>query len=694
MDHTHHKQEKHAEHGHEHMSHMSHMDHERAMTDPSMAKEMEGDMRQRFWISLSLTIPIILYSPMGEMLFGVSFPSPIPKNLLLFLLTTPIVFWTGSIFIVGTYHSLRRGKLNMSVLIATGVLAAYIGSIILALNASGEAFYEAAAMLVTFVLFGHWMEMKSRRGTSDSLRALFDLVPPKATVIREGKELSVESREIVLGDTVLLRPGDKIPVDGEIVSGETTIDESLVTGESLPIVKIIGDKVVSGSVNQTGSVIFRATGVGKDTVLAQIIAMVEKAQNSKAPGQRIADKWAAWLVILAVGSGVATFFVWYVALDSSLLTALTFAIAAVVIACPDALGLATPTAVAVGTGLGARNNILIKDAVTLEGASKINAIVLDKTGTLTEGKPRVTDVVSTGNISESEIVQLAASIEARSNHPIAKAILDEAKKRDLTASASVEQFLSLSGLGLEAVIGGKRVLVGTERLFGDKHVVIESKEKEIANKLFAEGKTLSLIAIDGLLAGMIAVTDPVRESAQKTIDAFKALGIEPAMITGDHTQVAKAVASSLGISRVFAEVLPADKASYVKKLQDEGKFVAMVGDGVNDAPALAQANIGIAIGAGTDVAIETANIVLMKSDPYDIVAAIRLSKATVRKMKQNLFWAAIYNVLAIPIAAGVFYPTFGWSLRPEIAALLMSASSIIVATNAVSLKRVGSKLKI
>lgn len=672
---------------------MSYMDHERAMTDPSMAKEMEKDMRRRFWISLMLTIPIVLYSPMGEMLFGISLPSPVPKDLLLFLLTTPIVFWTGSIFIAGTYYSLRARKLNMSVLIATGVLAAYIGSIVLALNASGEAFYEAAAMLVTFVLFGHWMEMKSRRGTSDSLRALFDLVPPQATVIREGRELTLESREIVLGDIVLLRPGDKVPVDGDVVSGETTIDESLVTGESLPIAKIVGDKVVSGSVNQTGSVTFRATGVGKDTVLGQIIAMVEKAQNSKAPGQRIADRWAAWLVVLAVGSGVTTFFVWYFAFDASLLTALTFAIATVVIACPDALGLATPTAVAVGTGLGARNNILIKDAVTLEGASKINVIVLDKTGTLTEGRPRVTDVLSVGGISESEIVQLAAMIEAKSNHPIAKAILDEAKKRNLTASASIEQFRSLSGLGLEAIIEGKKVLVGTERLFGDKHVLIGNKEKEISSKLFAEGKTLSLIAVDGSLVGMIAVTDPVRPSAQKTIDVFKESGIEPAMITGDHVQVAKVVASSLGISRFFAGVLPEDKTSYVKKLQDEGKFVAMVGDGVNDAPALAQADIGIAIGAGTDVAIETANIVLMKSDPYDIVAAIRLSKATVRKMKQNLFWAAIYNVIAIPVAAGVFYPSFGWSLRPEIAALLMSVSSIIVAANAVSLKRVESKLQ-
>jgi Cu2+-exporting ATPase len=538
------------------------------------------------------------------------------------------------------------------------------------------------------------MEMKSRRGTSDSLRALFDLVPPKATVIRSGKEIVIASAEIILGDMVLLRPGDKIPVDGVVVSGETSIDESLVTGESLPIAKVVGDKVVGGSVNQTGSVNFRATGVGKDTVLAQIIAMVEKAQNSKAHGQRIADKWAAWLVVLAVGSGITTFLVWYFVADGTLMTALTFAIATVVIACPDALGLATPTAVAVGTGLGARNNILIKDAMTLEGTSKISAIVLDKTGTLTEGKPRVTDVVSTGNVSDDEIVHLSASIEAKSNHPIARAILDDAKQRNIALSASVEQFTSLSGLGLKATIDGKQILVGTERLFTDKNVVLGKKEKEMTEGLFGEGKTLSLIAVNGILVGMIAVTDPIRASAKKTIDAFRALGIEPAMITGDHKQVANAVALSLGISRVFAEVLPQDKASYVKKLQDEGKFVAMVGDGVNDAPALAQADIGIAIGAGTDVAIETANIVLMKSDPYDIVAAIRLSKATVRKMKQNLFWAAIYNVLAIPVAAGVFYPAFGWSLRPEIAALLMSASSIIVATNAVLLKRIESKLKI
>lgn len=679
----------HAEHG---MLKMSGMDHERAMTDPQMAKAMEADMRRRFLVSFALTIPIVLYSPMGEMLFGISLPSPIPKDMLLFLLTTPIVFWTGSIFMTGSYYSLRVRKLNMSVLIATGVLAAYLGSVALALIGGGEAFYEAAAMLITFVLFGHWMEMKSRRGTSDSLRALFDLVPPQARVIRDGTEILIASADVIQGDIVVLKPGDKVPVDGEITDGETAIDESLVTGESLPVSKHIGDKVIGGSINQGGAIQFRATKVGSDTVLASIIAMVEMAQNSKAPGQRIADKAAAWLVVLAVGSGILAFFGWYFIGGATFVVALTFAIATVVIACPDALGLATPTAVAVGTGLGAKHNILIKDAATLEGASKINAIVLDKTGTLTEGKPKVMDTIAFGEFSEEDILRYAASVETKSNHPLATAILAAARTRSIVLLPA-ENFQSHSGLGLEAIIEGKNILVGTERFLREKNVSTEHLSGEITT-LLEQGRTLSVIAVDNKAVGLIGISDAVRESSKKTIVELKKLGIETVMITGDNKKTAEAVGGELGIDRIFSEVMPEDKASYVKKLQDEGKFVAMVGDGVNDAPALAQSNIGIAIGAGTDVAIETANIVLMKSDPYDIVAAIRLSKATVRKMKQNLFWAAIYNVLAIPVAAGVFYSSLGWSLRPEVAALLMSASSIIVASNAVLLKRVESQLKI
>ncbi len=678
LDHT-----KHA--GHD-MSKMSHMDHEAAMTSPQMAKAMEADMRRRFFISLALAIPIIFYSQVGKNIFGIELPSPIPVDWLLLLLTTPIVFWTGSIFITGTYYSLKARKLNMAVLIATGVLAAYFGSIFLSLQGMEETFYEAAAMLVTFVLFGHWLEMKSRKGTYDSLRALFDLVPPKATVIRNGKEKIIPSAEIMQGDIVLIRPGDKVPADGEIIEGETSIDESLVTGESLPVTKNVGDKVVGGSINQTGSVKFRTTKVGANTVLGQIIKMVGTAQNSKSPKQRIADKAAAWLVVSAIGAGVTVFFVWYMVVGTTFVIALTFAIATIVVACPDSLGLAIPTAVAVGTGLGAKHNILIKDAMTLEGVKKIDAIVLDKTGTLTEGKPKVTDVIALGKFAQEDIILYSASVEAKSNHPIAKAILDEAKKRKIQIS-NVQNFKSLSGLGLEAVVSEKNILIGTERLLRDRGIKVDD-ERKIIDKLFSEGKTLSIIVVNNVAAGIIGVADPIRENSQKTIVALKQLGIETVMITGDHKVVAEGVGKELGIERIFAEVLPEDKASFVKKLQDEGKFVAMVGDGVNDAPALAQADVGIAIGAGTDVAIETANVVLMKSDPYDIVAAIRLSKATVRKMKQNLAWAAIYNGLAIPVAAGVFYASTGWILRPEIAALLMSGDSILVALNAVLLKRV------
>ncbi len=689
------EKKKTAKDGSEHAGHdmqkMSHMDHEAAMTNPQMAKKMEVDMRKRFWVSLLLSIPIFLYSPVGLNFFKLNLPTPIPVNWLLLILTTPIVFWTGSIFITGTYYSLKAKKLNMAVLIATGVLAAYLFSVLLTfLRPESETFYEAAALLVTFVLFGHWMEMKSRRGTSDALRALFDLVPPQATVIRNGKEMSIPSAEIIKDDIVVVRPGDKVPVDGEVVEGSTSIDESLVTGESLPVTKNSGDKVVGGSVNVTGVVKFKATKVGSDTVLAQIIKLVETAQNSKAPGQRIADKAAGWLVIVAIGSGLAAFFGWYVLADAGLLTALTFAVATVVIACPDALGLATPTAVAVGTGIGAKHNILIKDAATLENTSRLTAIVLDKTGTLTEGKPKVTDVLSFAGLSPDEVIQYEAGIESGSNHPIAKTIVDEAETRKLEPK-KLANFESMAGYGLKGEIDGKTVLAGNEKLM-EKYNINRTQQRETIDRLASQGKTLSLLAIDGRLAGVVAVADTIKPSSKKAILALKDLGLEVAMITGDHIKVAEGVAKELGIDRIFAEVLPEDKAKYVKKLQDEGKFVAMVGDGINDAPALAQADIGIAIGAGTDVAIETANIVLMKSDPYDIVAAMRLSKATVTKMKQNLFWAAIYNILAIPVAAGVFYNNLGWSLKPEIAALLMSASSIIVATNAVLLKRVEKKL--
>ncbi len=650
-----------------------------------MAKLMEEDIRNKFFFSLILTIPILAYS-MGRMLLNWNLPSPIPIPWLLFLLTTPVFFYGGWLFLYSSYYELKTRKLGMSVLIAVGITAAYGFSVILTILGSHETFYEAAAMLITFVLFGHWMEMKSRRGTTDALQALFNLVPPQARVVRNGNEELIPTSEVKLGDILVLKPGDKVPVDGEILEGETAIDESLVTGESMPVEKKKGDQVIGGSINQSGSVQFKATKVGEDTALAQIAKMVETAQNSKAPGQKLADRFAGYLVFLAVGSGLLTFVIWYFVMGEPLLMALTFAISAVVIACPDALGLATPTAVAVGTGLGAKHNILIKDAPTLEQVSKIQAVVLDKTGTLTEGKPKVTKVFTTKDFSEEEALQLVGAAEAKSSHPLANAVLESLKSKNLPLPKNVEKFVNLSGLGVTAIVNGKSVLVGTVKLMKENNIEIKELENEIQS-LLESGQTIMVLAVDGKVKAVIGAADPIKANAKKTIDRLNELGIETAMITGDNKTTAEAVGKQLGIKRVFADVMPEDKASYVKKLQKEGKFVAMVGDGVNDAPALAQADIGIAIGAGTDVAIETAKVVLMKSDPADVLRAIRLSKATVRKMKQNLFWASIYNVLAIPVAAGVLYPAFNISLRPEISALLMSVSSIIVATNAVLLNR-------
>ena len=660
------------------------MDHT-GLAGREMAKMMEEDIRGKFFFSFFLTLPILAYT-MGEMWLGWNLPKPLPREWILFLLTTPVFFYGGWLFLYSSYFSLKNRKLDMSVLIAVGITVAYGFSVILTLTGSHESFYEAAAMLITFVLFGHWMEMKSRRGTTDALQALFALVPPQARVFRDRKEILIATSEVQIGDTLILKPGDKVPVDGEIVSGETSIDESLVTGESLPVTKNKGDLVIAGSINQSGSVRFKATKIGSDTALAQIVKMVETAQNSKAPGQRIADRFAGYLVILAVGSGMLTFAAWYLFAGETLMFALTFAISTIVIACPDALGLATPTAVAVGTGLGARHNILIKDAQTLEQVSKIQAVVLDKTGTLTEGKPKITHIKTVDGFTEQEALRFIASAEAKSNHPLSNAILEAARKKNIKPSHKIEGFENLSGLGVKALIDGKKILVGTVKLLEDNDVSIDPLRPQI-DTMLGNGKTIMLLAINGKIKAAAGAEDPLKSTAQQGITRLKELGIEIAMITGDNQKTAEAVAEKLGIERVFAEVMPEDKASYVKKLQKEGKFVAMVGDGVNDAPALAQADIGMAIGAGTDVAIETAKVVLMKSDPADILRAIKLSKATVTKMKQNLFWASIYNLAAIPVAAGLLYPAFNISLRPEVSALLMSASSIIVATNAVLLNR-------
>ena len=659
------------------------------VASPDMAGAMARDMRNRFFVALVLTVPVVLLSDIGYDTFGIhAVRSLDARNWLMAVLSAPVVWWAGWIFIGGAITSLRQRALNMAVLVATGVLAAWLSSVLL--TVVGRAtFYDAATMLVTFVLFGHWVEMKSRKGTNESLRALFDIVPPKATVLRDGEEVELPTAEIVVGDRILLRPGDKVPVDGRIVTGDTTIDESLVTGESIPVSKGVGDEVVGGSVNRSGSATIEATKIGADTALGQIIALVERAQNSKAPGQRLADRAAGVLVIVAVSAGLITFVVWTLATDRSFLTALTFAISAIVIACPDALGLATPTAVAVGTGLGARHGILIKDAATLEGIGDLQVVALDKTGTLTEGEPALTDVVAAGR-PEADLLRLAASAERASEHPLAAAIVAGARKRSLALSEPAD-FEAIAGFGLRADVEGHRVLVGNRRLMERERLLLDGLP-EAAERLAEAGKTAIYIGIDGAIAGLVAATDPIRSSARDAIAQLEALGLEVAMISGDNERTAAAVGAELGIDRVFAEVLPQDKADHIKRLQDEGKKVAMVGDGINDAPALAQSDIGIAIGAGTDVAVETANVVLTRSDPLDIAAAIRLSRATNRKMKQNLGWASVYNLLAIPIAAGVLYPSLGLELQPQWAALLMSVSSIIVATNAVLLRRAEREL--
>jgi P-type Cu2+ transporter len=650
---------------------------------PDMAASMEIDIRRRFWVALAFTVPLVLVS--GTVPGIPVIVHPPAANWVGFLLATPVVWWCGWMFLSGAVSALRHRTLDMSVLIAVGVLAAYLASVYLTVIGLPATYYDAAAMLVTFVLFGHWMEMKSRRGTSDALRALLALVPLSARVIRNGDEVTIPTADVVVGDALRLRPGDRIPVDGELVDGDTDVDESLVTGESRPVHKTRGEALVGGSINVTASVTMRATKVGNDTVIAQIAALVARAQNSKAPGQRLADKAAAVLVVVAVGAGIITFAAWTLS-GAPFLTALTFAISAVVIACPDALGLATPTAVAVGTGLGAKHNILIKDAVTLEGLSRVRTVVLDKTGTITEGRPSVTDVVPAPGVTADELLRTAALAATQSTHPLSAAIARTAKDKGLTDGQATVAVQNVPGMGMTATVNGSTVVLGNLALLEQEHVD-PGALRAAGDALTAQGRSLTYVALGGRPLGVIGITDAVRPTSAAAIRDLTSLGVTSVLLSGDSKATAERVAAAVGISRVFADVRPAEKAEYVRRLQAEGQVTAMVGDGVNDAPALAQADIGIAIGAGTDVAIEAAEVVLMKSDLADVGHAIRLSRATVRKMKENLIWASVYNVLAIPVAAGVFYHSFGWALAPQWSALLMSASSIIVAVNAVSLRR-------
>lgn len=647
---------------------------------------MVNDMLRRFVVSLIVTLPIVLYSPIGEAVgFTAMPPFGLGMNWFGLLLATPVVWWGGWPFISAAWRALKRGEANMMTLIALGILVSYTYSVwaTLALN-SQDVFFEAAAMLTTLSLLGHWMEMRSRFATGRAVEALLKLAPATARVVRNGEETELPVEQVVAGDVIAIRPGDRLPVDGKVVSGASYVDESMITGEPVPVSKVAGMKVTGGTVNQTGAFQFRATAVGADTALSRIVQMVQNAQASKAPAQRLADQAGKYLVFVALGSGLLAFLVWSL-LGQSVIFALTVAVSAIVIACPDALALATPTAITVGVGRGAKEGVLFKNASALEATAGVNTVIFDKTGTLTEGKPALTDLIPAPGVTERDLLHFAASADQPSQHPLAEAIVRAAQERGMTLSAA-QDFDSIPGHGVQARVDGRAVLIGNARLMNREGISIVNVTPQ-AEPLSADGKTAMYVAADGQLLGVVAVADRIRESARQAVQALHGLNIQTVMLTGDNRKTAEAVARQLGIDTVIADVLPEQKVAQVQELQAQGRTVAMVGDGVNDAPALAQAEVGIAIGAGTDVAVETADLVLMKSDPATVATSIRLSRQVQAKIKQNLFWAAIYNLLAIPVAAGALYPSLGILLRPEWAALLMSASTLIVTFNALLLNR-------
>ncbi|GLQ56619.1 heavy metal translocating P-type ATPase [Devosia nitrariae] len=642
--------------------------------------EMVRDMRNRFLVSLLFTLPIFALDPMGlappvfEPPFGLS------MDVTMFVLASAAILWPVWPFLVAAVRALCNGILNMAVLVMLSVGTGYLFSVGSTFIYGGEQFYEAASVLLVFILLGHWLEMRARAGASAAIRALLDLAPPKATVLRDGREIEVATSGVVVGDIVVLRPGNKLPVDGEVIEGESTVDQSMLTGESLPVTKTVGDQVIGASINKSGTLRYRSTKVGADTALAQMVKLVQEAQNSKAPAQLLADRASQWLVLAAIVIGLLTFVVWFWGMGQPLLFALTLTITVFVIACPDALGLATPMAVMVGTGLGATHGILFKNASALEQATKLNVIVFDKTGTLTMGQPKVIDVVPAAGISKDHLLALAAAVEENSDHPIALAIRERAEG---LVWPDLRRFHYMDGRGASAQVENATVLIGNRRLMDENAVEMGDLFARV-EALMGEGRTVTYVARAGRLDGLITVADAPRPTSAATIARLHEHGVRIAMLTGDNEGTAKRIAGMLGIDIILADVLPGQKAEKIRQLQEQGLMVGMVGDGVNDAPALTQADVGFAIGAGTDVAIESADVVLMKSDPYDVVGAMILSKATLRKMHQNLWWAIGYNLIAFPIAAGVLYP---FLLSPQVAALAMSGSSALVAVNALLLKR-------
>jgi Cu+-exporting ATPase len=657
-------------------------------------------LRRDFIISAVLTAGIMILS----MQQGVSFlpeAGTFISHVWLLVLATPVQFWTGWRFYRGALAGLQHGYTDMNSLIALGTSSAYGYSAVLTffpdlVSIPGQAspvYFDTSAMIITLVLLGRWFEARAKSRASDAIKKLIGLQPKTASVMRDGEEVEIPIAEVVQGDIVLVRPGEKIPVDGKIIEGNTTIDESMITGESVPVDRGPGDPVVGASINKMGFIKMQATKLGRESVLAQIIKLVEEAQGSKAPVQRLADKVAGIFVPVVIGIATLSFVIWYIwgnALAVLPLPSFTFAlmifISVLIIACPCALGLATPTAIMVGTGKGAEMGVLIKGGEALEQIEKLDTILFDKTGTLTKGQPEVCDILLApgASIAEDRLLVLAASLEQGSEHPLGKAILREAKQRP-AGLENVLNFNALPGFGVEAFVGGQKIVVGNQKLMLDKSIDIGPLQKLI-DDLALQGKTPMIVSVDGNVQGIIAVADQVRKEAKDTVHSLQRMGIDVIMVTGDNPHTAKAIADSLGIRSVLAEVLPDGKADEVKKLQNQGRVVGMVGDGINDAPALTQANIGIAIGSGTDVALEASDITLMTHDLHAVVHAMELSHKTMRKIRQNLFWAFFYNSLGIPIAAGLLYPVYGILLKPFMAAAAMSFSSVSVVTNSLLLK--------
>jgi Cu+-exporting ATPase len=651
--------------------------------------------------SAAVNIPVLVFSYWNFLPFTLPIDNYIP--LLLFVLATPVHFIVGHNFFVGAYKALRNKNPNMDVLVAIGTSAAYFYSVYVTFSGEGKLYYTTAVSLMTFLILGKLLEAIAKGRTSAAIRKLMGLRAKTARVVRDNEEMEIPVEDVQVGDIVLVKPGEKIPVDGVVIDGYSGVDEKVITGESIPVEKKAGDPVVGATMNKTGMLKFKATKVGADTVLAQIIKLVENALGSKAPIQTLVDVVSGYFVPAVMITATAAFLVWYF-LGMGFIFALTVFIAVLIIACPCAMGLATPTAIMVGVGKGAENGILIKSGEALETAHKLQAIVFDKTGTLTKGEPEVTDIVpvtspsvnpsSTAQkgktLSEDELLQLAAIAEKNSEHPLGEAIVKRAMERGLKV-VDTEFFNAIPGYGVEVKYGGKAILLGNRKLMKKNNISITQLEEKM-KALEEDGKTAMLMAVDGKAAGLIAVADTLMEYSVEAVKALQKMSLEVIMITGDNERTAKAIAKQVGVDRVLAEVLPSDKASEIKRLQDEGKIVAMVGDGINDAPALAQANIGIAVGSGTDVAMETGDIVLVKDDLRDVVISIQLSRATMTKIKQGLFWAFAYNIALIPVAAGILYPFMGVLLDPVFAAAAMATSSVSVVTNASLLKRFKPKL--